>query len=135
MKINGRFPLAYIMEAADDISYCLSDIEDGVEKQIITSPYFFDKLYEECKIVFGKDNDIPFNELIIDKKTKSDFFALKISVIRWLILHVISRYFNKHKDIIEGTLSELIDKDSCEGKFLKCIKIYLENTYISLERG
>ncbi|MGI2258257.1 dGTPase [Shewanella sp. GXUN23E] len=31
-----RHPLTYIMEAADDISYCLADIEDAVEKDILT---------------------------------------------------------------------------------------------------
>ncbi len=30
-----RFPLAYIMEAADDIAYCISDLEDSVEKGLI----------------------------------------------------------------------------------------------------
>lgn len=31
-----RFPLASIMEAADDISYCISDLEDSVEKGIVS---------------------------------------------------------------------------------------------------
>ncbi|MCG4327948.1 dGTPase, partial [Escherichia coli] len=31
-----RFPLTYIMEAADDISYCVADLEDAVEKSIFT---------------------------------------------------------------------------------------------------
>src|SRR5574343_61455 len=29
-----RFPLAYIMEAADDIAYCISDLEDAFEKNV-----------------------------------------------------------------------------------------------------
>ncbi|NEX60634.1 dGTPase [Noviherbaspirillum galbum] len=32
---NCRHPLTYIMEAADDISYCLSDIEDALEKKVV----------------------------------------------------------------------------------------------------
>lgn len=32
MKEFHRFPLTYIMEAADDISYCVADLEDAVEK-------------------------------------------------------------------------------------------------------
>src|SRR5690554_5406871 len=31
-----RFPLAYIMEAADDISYCLADLEDSVDKELLS---------------------------------------------------------------------------------------------------
>lgn len=30
-----RFPLTYIMEAADDISYCIADLEDAVEKKFL----------------------------------------------------------------------------------------------------
>jgi dGTPase len=30
-----RFPLAYIMEAADDLAYCISDLEDSIEKGLI----------------------------------------------------------------------------------------------------
>lgn len=32
MEEFDRFPLTYIMEAADDISYCIADLEDAVEK-------------------------------------------------------------------------------------------------------
>lgn len=34
-KDNYKHPLAYILEAADDITYLLGDIEDGVRKQLI----------------------------------------------------------------------------------------------------
>ncbi len=33
---HARYPLAFIMEAADDISYCVSDLEDGMDKNMIT---------------------------------------------------------------------------------------------------
>jgi dGTPase len=39
-----RFPLAYIVEAADDISYCIGDMEDGIDQTIITPREFFDAL-------------------------------------------------------------------------------------------
>ena len=32
------------MEAADDISYCLSDIEDGIEKNLLTHEQFINDL-------------------------------------------------------------------------------------------
>ncbi len=43
---GNRHPLVYIMEAADDIAYSLSDIEDGIEKGIITEKQVFDFLEE-----------------------------------------------------------------------------------------
>ncbi len=32
---GNRHPVAYVMEAADDIAYCIADIEDAVEKNIM----------------------------------------------------------------------------------------------------
>jgi len=40
LKAECRHPLAYLMEAADDIAYCVSDIEDGIEKHLIIAPDF-----------------------------------------------------------------------------------------------
>lgn len=34
LALYSRFPLTWIMEAADDISYCVADLEDAVEKNI-----------------------------------------------------------------------------------------------------
>ncbi len=34
------------MEAADDISYCLSDIEDGLEKGVITNQQVIDAIQQ-----------------------------------------------------------------------------------------
>lgn len=33
---NQRFPLTFLVEACDDIAYCLSDIEDGIEKGLVS---------------------------------------------------------------------------------------------------
>ncbi len=41
---SARHPLAYIMEAADDISYCLSDIEDALEKAVVRNQDVIDAL-------------------------------------------------------------------------------------------
>lgn len=42
LKAMRRFPLAYLVEAADDISYCMSDMEDGIDQGILTVRQFFD---------------------------------------------------------------------------------------------
>jgi dGTPase len=38
---HRRFPLAYLVEAADDISYCISDMEDGIDQGVFTVGDFF----------------------------------------------------------------------------------------------
>lgn len=51
-----RYPLAYLMEAADDISYCLADIEDGVEKGILSCEQLKEELKQEFNSVIKKWN-------------------------------------------------------------------------------
>lgn len=41
-----RFPLAYLVEVADDISYCISDMEDGIDQGLVTAKQFFDGIRE-----------------------------------------------------------------------------------------
>jgi dGTPase len=40
LRPHCRHPLVYLMEAADDIAYCVSDIEDGIDKGLISSEEF-----------------------------------------------------------------------------------------------
>jgi dGTPase len=40
-QAQRRFPLAYLVEVADDISYCISDMEDGIDQAIFTPARFF----------------------------------------------------------------------------------------------
>lgn len=47
LHLNGRHPLTYLLEAADDIAYSVADIEDGVKKQIFNSDYI-QKKFEDC---------------------------------------------------------------------------------------
>jgi dGTPase len=42
----NRFPLTWIMEAADDISYCVADLEDAVEKRIFSAEQLYQHLYD-----------------------------------------------------------------------------------------
>jgi len=42
--VHRRFPLAYLVEAADDISYCISDMEDGIDQGVFTVSDFFSEL-------------------------------------------------------------------------------------------
>jgi dGTPase len=45
-KAQRRFPLAYLVDAADDISYCISDMEDGIDQAIFTPAQFFNGIQD-----------------------------------------------------------------------------------------
>lgn len=120
LSLEKRYPLTYIMEAADDISYCLSDIEDGIEKRILTPQEFFQKLAIEYEATNPKDNR--YKRVLDKKENKRDFFHFKIDFVRDLEMYAVESYINNHQKIIDGSFQELIDESSDEGKMLKCLK-------------
>lgn len=66
-----RYPLTYIMEAADDISYCLSDVSDAIAKGIITPAEFLKEFHEMWEQKYGRE-EIPVKSLA-EKESVRDF--------------------------------------------------------------
>ncbi|MBF4365803.1 dGTPase, partial [Vibrio anguillarum] len=67
MDSHCRSPFSYIMEAADDISYGIADIEDSVEKGILTVEQLIDALdYEYQSLVekYGLQNDDEMKRIV-----------------------------------------------------------------------
>ena len=98
VKMHRRYPLTYIMEAADDIAYCTSDIADGIEKQILTEDIFYEKMLEEWKSIYGNDEI-----LAIMPKRKNFSFKRDIS-ISWskkTMDEIVKKYMDKHEDVLK----------------------------------
>ncbi len=128
IKEHCRYPLTYIMEAADDIAYCMSDIEDGIEKHVLT----FDDFKRVFKAIWKKKG-YPEEELeklmyTTNKRTgeKQEIFNYKYSVsIQWSRYATdtaIETYIKNHDEIYNGTFGELIPEDSFPGRFLDVMK-------------
>lgn len=56
--VGCRYPLTYLLEAADDIAYLTADLEDAVKKNVI----FYEKLLRELKA--RSDGDAEYDKLI-----------------------------------------------------------------------
>lgn len=120
IKNNNRYPFVYIMEAADDIAYCMSDIADGIEKGIITEKAFIDafhkewnKKYEGIKLPVTLPKDGELKGFKRDISIPWSLKAMKEAVECFKI-------FNK--EIYEGTAVSLISKSNDMGKVLDTIK-------------
>ena len=103
MSSGARYPLSYIMETADDISYSLSDISDGIEKRIITMKDFLDEFRREwgdSKLPQGIDVNISSFEY---------FSQLSIAWSRTLIEVASNTYIANHQKIWDGTAKGLLD--------------------------
>lgn len=140
LKPEQRFPLAYLMEAADDISYCLSDIEDGVEKGILTYDEVIRDLNDQCKsdlevkALLSSAESIAGTAPAVDKVV-----SFRSALIRGLVEYSAKTYVDRHAEIIDGSLKELISSESAQGRLLSLIKdvmrakVYSDSSIQSLE--
>ena len=133
-----RHPLAYIMEAADDISYCLADIEDAVEKGI----FAIEELVQLLRQTFSADQsvDLPIPgvgqsfagllEQALDVYRKESinkagefFVRLRVSMIHPLVQHAARQFIDNIEAIFAGTLDRaLIEDHSLQHAMVQCFK-------------
>lgn len=130
VKLGHRFPITYIMEAADDISYLTADLEDSVEKGILSLDDVYNLIKKEC----NQEDEEYLLEVIqkrYEQARKSDepyvfnmFFTLiRATLVGDLVRHVTKIYIDNHEAIFNGKFNSALleyDKDS---KYYKAIKI------------
>ena len=117
IESGKRYPLTYIMEAADDIAYCLSDISDGIEKNIIKPNDFKEEFINEWKKTYP-DDDCP-----VEMPSDIKYFNLDLSV-KWakiILESAAEEYIKNHEKIYSGEATQLINENEM-GKVLKIIK-------------
>lgn len=128
VKKGCRFPLVYIMEAADDISYCIADLEDAVDKGILSLrglQYFLQEIWWEFA---DRDNDyLPDIIKTAKAQSKEDSHAfiirLRTRLVSDLVDYAANRFLQKHQEVFDGTLDEpLIDGGSHQHLALQSLK-------------
>lgn len=130
VKSGHRFPLTYIMEAADDISYLTADLEDSVEKGILCLDDVYNLIKKECEkegetylldVIQERYNQAKKNE---EPYQFSMFFTLvRAKLVTSLVFHVVDIYINNHDAIFEGSFNSALLEYDKESKFYKAIKI------------
>ncbi|RUO23978.1 dGTPase [Aliidiomarina minuta] len=137
-----RHPLTYLMEAADDISYCLADMEDGVDKNILSyqdlSQHLqqeFEKLCENAGIDAEAAHfaDHSFAEVLsaalqaadeepINKKHEF-FVKLRVGFIHALVEHAADTFIEQLPSVFAGSLNQaLLEDDSACHQLIKTLK-------------
>lgn len=104
-KKYRRYPLTYIMEAADDIAYSFSDIADGIEKRVITLQEFIETFSREWETKFP-DKQCPIDSTIVSFK-----HGISIPLTRKFIESAINNYINNHDDFYSGKADSLLPQD------------------------
>jgi dGTPase len=115
-----RHPLAYLMEAADDICYALIDLEDGIEMGFIT----YDEAIDILKIVYDFDAIPPLHSSCIG----NDLLSRKIAIARgkamnMLIEGVVDTFIKQKDDLLAGNFRYDGLIDACGGRVQECVRI------------
>ena len=129
---NGcRFPITYIMEAADDISYLNADIEDAVDKGILKFEDIYTLIKKECE----KMNETYLLELVEgfykkakEKEEEPYQFNLFLTLTRAklthaLVEHVSDIYLEHHEDIFNGRFNAALLEFDKESKYTKAVEV------------
>ena len=124
----ARHPLAYLVEAADDICYTIIDFEDGINLGLIQEEYALEYL---SKII--RDNIIPENYYALGNKEDRVGY-LRALAIGALINDAVDIFMKNEDAILSGTFDcALLDKSKYEAQINDIIKISIENIYQSEE--
>lgn len=126
-----RHPFTYVMEAADDIAYCLADLEDAVEKGILSlseitvllKDMFVEQggeLHARNILSFLKEynsfDDVLKMAMQAGERDSinhnHDFFVkLRINLIHHLINHAAQRFVDCVDSVYRGDLNEALLED------------------------
>lgn len=133
-EIYARHPLVYLVEAADDISYLIMDIEDA-QKLKILSPQEAQELFlnffhrEKDKVFFEKKEQI-FQQV---KDTNEQIAFLRASVINLLVQQVATVFMQNQPTILEGKFAgSLVNylEEKNKTALEKCAQIAFEKIYL-----
>jgi dGTPase len=123
-----RHPLAYLVEAADDICYTIIDFEDGINLGLIQEEFALEYL---INLVRDTININKYNELTATQDRVSYLRALAINA---LITEAVEVFMKSEETILKGKFSTaLLDKCKYEAQVNDIIKLSVSNIYQSKE--
>lgn len=142
MVSQTRFPLNYLMEAADDIAYCISDIEDGIEKELIKEKDFFEWISNEWDKNYptGKNSDADAIAEIFHKSVKEiddnipikAFTNFRTNLTTALAKFAADSYVDRHDDFLNGIAEPIFEGAGPHQHVLEILKGFaFKNLYSS----
>ena len=123
-----RHPLAYLVEAADDICYTIIDFEDGINLGLVSEDYALEYL---IKLVKDSIDSSKYNSLT----TKEDRISyLRALAIGSLINDAVTVFVENEDLILQGKFPyALTDKSKYKAQMDDIIKLSVKNIYQSRE--
>ena len=123
-----RHPLAFLVEAADDICYTIIDFEDGINLGLIEEEYALEYL---INLVRGSINTSKYHSLT----TRADRVTyLRALAINTLITEAVQIFLDNEEAILAGEFHQaLLDRSRYEAQISDILNISIRNIYQSEE--
>lgn len=124
MKKNTRHPFVYLMEAADDIAYCLSDIEDSIEKGLLNE----DDLLQQLANQINHDTALSEYKRYIPKQKEDGkyiqggFLIFRTSCINHIVKCASEKFVNNHSEYYSGIAPPILESIQSAGALLDFMK-------------
>lgn len=101
VQVGQRFPLVYLMEAADDLCYCIADLEDAVDRGLLSVV----ELQHHLLGVWRGDSYLC--ELLTEANASPDGFfpTFRAHLTRDVVQVVVAGYQQHEATILEGQFS------------------------------
>ncbi len=130
-----RHPVTYLAEAADDIVYCVVDIEDGLKKHLLT--------WDQVRVYLSKHCSGFFNDVIADTERQMTSLprehelqaseypqAFRVNAISAMARAAVKIFGLRYKDIMMGEYHyELLGDAECTAaEFVRACKSLLKET-------
>ena len=124
----ARHPLAYLVEAADDICYTIIDFEDGINLGLIQEEFALEYLSKIIRNTIKPENYYALS-------TKKDRVGyLRALAIGTLINEAVDIFMEHEDAILNGSFDcALLDKSKYEAQINDIIKISIDKVYMSEE--
>jgi dGTPase len=123
-----RHPLAYLVEAADDICYTIIDFEDGINLGLVSEDFALEYL---IKLVKDSIDSSKYNALT----TKEDRLSyLRALAIGSLINDAVTIFIENEEQILQGNFPfSLTEKSKYKAQMDDIINLSIKNIYQSRE--
>lgn len=147
LQPGHRFALSYLMEAADDISYCLADIEDSVDKDILSYTELAKLLKEEFTRQYSEDpqgghfKGKSFSQLVDEaleaakqenyNKDHAFFVKLRVRLIHPLVEHAAQAFIDNLGQVADGSFNKALleDDSACHALINTLKKVAVKNVF------
>ncbi|WP_061302237.1 deoxyguanosinetriphosphate triphosphohydrolase [Clostridium botulinum] len=114
-----RHPLAFLLEAADDIAYSAADLEDGFKKKVITIDDIKEMFKDNSEILDKLEEFIANNEYYVDERVIQRF---RIYLQGRMIDAVIKTFIENQEKLLSGDFDKEILLESSEHKIREMLK-------------